>query len=145
MKILASNKRAKFDYDLSETIVAGVVLSGPEVKSAKAGHVSLKGSFVSINRGELYLLNTHISPYQPAQDANYEPTRSRKLLVHGQQLKRLIGLKQSGLSLVPTAVGLEHGLVKVEFGIGRGRKRQDKRAVIKKREADRDIARAQKK
>jgi SsrA-binding protein len=144
MKILASNRRAKFDYDISETLVAGVVLSGAEVKSAKAGHISLKGSYATINRGELYLLNAHISPYASAKSESFEQTRSRKLLIHKTQLNRLIGLKQSGLSLVPLAIGQERGLVKVEVGIGRGRKVHDKRSSIKARQAQRDIDRAKK-
>lgn len=142
MKIVAKNRRAKFDYDLKEQLITGVVLTGPEVKSVKLGHISLKGSFVTVNNGELYLLNAHISPYKQAQAEDFEPTRSRKLLVHKKELERLATLKQNGNTLVPIAVGLEHGLIKLEIGVGRGRKRYDKRAVAQKRQADREAARA---
>lgn len=141
MKILATNRRARFDYELTERLICGIVLSGAEVKSAKRGHISIKGSYATINRGEVYLINAHISPYLAAGPAAFAETRSRKLLVHKKEIDRLIGLKQSGLAMVPLAVGLDHGLVKVEVGVGRGRKRFDKRELIKKREANRAIAR----
>lgn len=143
MKILAKNRRARYDYDLTETLVAGIALSGPEVKSIKNGHISLKGSYVSIDNGELYLLNAHVSPYKFASDQENDETRPRKLLVHKKELERLIGLKQNGLAMVPTAVGLQRGLVKVEVGVGRGLKRFDKRESKRKRDATRDIERAQ--
>jgi SsrA-binding protein len=141
MKIIATNRRAKFDYDLKESLIAGIALSGAEVKSTKSGHISLKGSFVNLNRGELYLVNAHITPYKYASDKNADPTRSRKLLVHKKELARLTGLKLAGMSLVPTAVGLQRSLIKIEIGIGRGRKKFDKREVAKKRQAERDITR----
>ena len=142
MKIVATNRRAKFDYEVSERLIAGIVLSGAEVKSVKQGHISLRGSYVTLTNDELYLLNTHISPYKYAGAKAFEPTRSRKLLVHKQEIARLAGLKQSGLALVPLAVGLERSLIKIEIGVGRGRKRGDKREVVKKRQAKREIARA---
>ncbi len=142
MKIVARNRRAHFDYDISSTIVAGLVLLGSEVKSAKAGHISLKGSFISVHNDELFLVNAHINPYPYAQN-NHEPTRSRKLLVHKKELKQTIALlSQDGFSAVPLSVGIERGLVKLEYGIGRGRKRHDKREVIKKRESNREVDRA---
>ena len=141
MKIIAKNRRARFDYDITETLIAGIALTGAEVKSIKTGHVSLKGTFVTLNQGELWLLNAHVSPYKYAQNTDYQPTRSRKLLVSKKELSRLAGLKQSGMSLIPLALGLQRGLIKVEVGVGRGRKRYDKREVAKKRQADREIAR----
>lgn len=142
MKIIAKNRRGKFDYEITETLVAGIALTGGEVKSVKQGHMSLKGAYVTTSGGELYLLNAHVSPYKFAGEQNQEETRTRKLLVHRKELDRLIGLKKSGLALIPLAVGLQRGLVKVEVGVGRGKKKYDKREVSKKRQAERDIARS---
>lgn len=139
MKIIATNRRARFDYDISAKLVAGIVLSGAEVKSAKAGHISLKGSFAQIVGGELVLINAHISPYKYAKVEPQSETRTRKLLVHKKEIARLVGLKQSGLHLVPTAAGLERGLIKVELGIGKSRKKHDKRERLKKRQAEREV------
>ncbi len=141
MKILASNRQSRRDYELTDSLVAGIALTGAEVKSAKLGHISLKGSYVNLLSGELYLINAHISAYKFAKAEGFEETRSRKLLVHKRQLAELGAFKQSGLALFPLAVGLEHGLVKVKVGIGRGLKHFDKRERAKKREAARDIAR----
>lgn len=141
MKIIARNRRARFDYDIREKLVAGIVLTGAEVKSAKAGHISLKGTFASVNRGELWLVNSHISPYKYASLKGQEATRNRKLLIHKQELARLLSAKQSGLSIIPLAVGIERGLVKVELGLGRGLKKYDKREALKTRQAKRQIAR----
>lgn len=142
MKVIAKNKRATYDYEITERIVAGLSLSGDEVKSIKAGHASLKGSFVSLHNGEAYLTNAQVTPYVHAsQRAGIDPTRNRKLLLHRKQLDQLIVQKQSGLSVVPTALLLERRLVKLEIGIGRGKKRYDKREVIKQRDTSRDLAR----
>lgn len=141
MKIIAKNRRAKFDYEITETLVAGIALSGGEVKSIKQGHISLKGAYVTVSDNELYLLNAHVSPYKFAGEQTQAETRTRKLLVHRKELDRLIGLKKSGQALIPMAVGLQRGLVKVEVGVGRGKKKYDKRETAKKRQAERDIAR----
>ena len=142
MKILATNKRARYDYEITETLVAGLVLAGHEVKSVKQGAISLKGSFVSFQGDEAYLTNAHITRYKHASGVTgYEPTQSRKLLLHRKELDRLLGeIKTAGKSAVPTAVGLERGLVKVEIGIGRGKKHYDKRQTIKKRDMLRDAS-----
>jgi SsrA-binding protein len=145
MKVLAKNRRATFDYAITERLTAGLVLSGPEVKSTKAGAASLKGSFIVIRDGEAYLTNAHINPYNHARSEGYEPTRDRKLLLHRKQLDGLIGTKQSGLSIIPTALLQAGPLVKLEVGIGRGKKRYDKRETIKRRDTIRDIARTVKK
>ncbi len=143
MKILAKNRRATFDYDITERLVAGVVLSGPETKSAKAGHLSLKGSFVAIKEGEAYLTNAQITPYaQAGPHIPQDPLRSRKLLLHKQELTKLAAAKQAGLSIVALAAGLERGYVKLELGIGRGQKRYDKRQTIKERQTTRELGRA---
>ena len=140
MPTLAINPRAKFDFEILETIEGGLKLSGAEVKSARAGHVSLKGSFLSVQNGELFLKNTHIGKYAPAgrlQD-NYDTRRDRKVLVHGRQLKNLTGKKETqGLTLVPIRVYTKGNLIKVEFAVARGKKKFDKREVIKKRDLDR--------
>jgi SsrA-binding protein len=144
MKILARNKEANFNYKIEDTVEAGIVLKGHEVKSAKAGNVSLKGSYVSVRGGEAFLVNAHVSPYQKAsQLEGYDPTQDRKLLLKREQLARLIGKsKEQGLALVPLDLHTQRGLVKVAIGIGRGKKKHDKRESIKKREADRKIQRA---
>jgi SsrA-binding protein len=143
MKLLAKNKRATFDYEITDKLVAGLVLSGAEVKSTKAGHASLKGSFIQIKDGEAYLTNAHITPYNRAgNQSSLDPTRTRKLLLHRKQLNELIGDKADGLQLVPMALLEHHGLIKLEIGLGRGKKLYDKRAVIKKRDTDREARRA---
>lgn len=141
MKVIARNKRARFDYDISDTYVAGVVLTGPEVKSIKQGHVSLKGSYVTIQNDEAYLFNAHVSPYGPAAGQPHDETRSRKLLLRKNEVERIITAKQNGQTAVPLSLGLQRGLVKVEIGVGRGRKKHDKREYIRRRQADRDITR----
>lgn len=143
MKILAKNRRANFDYDIAERLIAGVVLTGPETKSAKAGHLSLKGSFVAIKDGQAFLTNAQITPYaQAGPHVPQEPLRSRKLLLHAKELTQLAAAKQAGLSIVPLAAGVERGYVKVELGIGRGQKTRDKRHRIKERQTARELDRA---
>ncbi|MDD5489992.1 MAG: SsrA-binding protein SmpB [Candidatus Moranbacteria bacterium] len=144
MSVLAVNKRASFDYDISEKFEAGLVLRGYEVKSVKTGHISLKGSFVTVKDEELYLTNANIPLYKHAGAiANYDPTAPRKLLLHRAEIRTLIGKSRvEGLTLVPIRVYTKRGLLKLEFGIGKGRKKHDKRSVIQKRESDRKITRA---
>lgn len=142
MKVVAANRRAKFDYDITDTLVTGVVLHGAEVKSVKQGAISLKGSYVTVNRGELFLLNAHISHYKQASGQESDETRTRKLLVHKKELEKLVQAKQNGKAIVPLKVGVERGLIKIEIGVGHGRKKIDKRGLIKQREAARNIDRA---
>ena len=144
MSVLAINKRASFDYDISDRFEAGLVLRGYEVKAVKTGHISLKGSFVTVKGDELYLTNANIPLYKHAGAiANYNPTAPRKLLLHRAEIRTLIGKSRvEGLTLVPIRVYTKRGLLKIEFGIGKGRKKHDKRSVIQKRESDRKIARA---
>ena len=149
MKILAVNKRAKFDYEILEKYEAGIVLFGHEVKSVKTGHISLKGAFVVMKKQdqanklpEAYLVNAHIPLYQHAgsQVKNYDPIRSRKLLLKKSEIEHLIGKKQEqGLTLIPIILYNKHNLLKVQFGVGKGKKKIDKRETIKKRELDRKI------
>ncbi len=143
MKLLAKNKRANFDYEITDKLIAGIALSGSEVKSIKAGHASLKGSFVAIRDNEAYLTNAHVTPYNMAgNQSQLDPTRSRKLLLHRKQLQELINNKNAGLSAVPMALLEAKRLVKLEIGIGRGKRKYDKRAAIKKRETERETRRA---
>lgn len=142
MKIVAKNKRGTYDYAIDERIVAGLVLSGPEVKSAKSGEISLKGSYVSIRGGEAYLINAHIRKYtNSSMVGDYDPTRPRKLLVHKKQLDEIINAKHANVQAVPLAVGISRGLVKLEIGLGRGQRKYDKRNVIKARETLREMGR----
>lgn len=146
MRVLAINKGACFDYDISDKFEAGLVLSGQEVKSVKTGHISLKGSFVTLKQNELFLTNANIPAYKHTREVkNYDPNRPRKLLLHRAEIRTLIGRSRTeGLTLVPLRVYTKRGLVKLEFGIGKGRKKIDKREVIKKRESKRKIERAMK-
>jgi SsrA-binding protein len=142
MKVLAKNRRVRFDYQIDELIVAGLVLSGDEVKSVRAGHASLKGSFIALTNGEAYLTNAHITPYAHAFDKTaFDPTRNRKLLLHAKQLQHLIAQKQAGFSVVPTALLQDKRYLKIEIGIGRGKKRYDKRETIKRRDTERELQR----
>jgi len=143
MKVLALNKRAAFDYQILETFEAGLALKGHEVKSIKNGHISLQGSYVVIKNNEAFLINATISPYQPKNTPkDYDPARTRKLLLHQKEIKYLIGKsKEPGLTLVPIKVYDKKGKIKLEFGIGRGKRKLDKRELIKKREAEKEIER----
>jgi len=149
MSVLAVNKKAHFDYQLLDSFEAGLVLTGPEVKSAKAGHMSLKGAYVVKKAGvkttEFHLLNATITAYKYANNDNYDPNRSRQLLLKKSEINRLIGkTKEKGLTLVPTKVYTKGSFVKVEFCIGKGKKGYDKREDLKKKDTDRDIKRAMK-
>jgi len=143
MPTLATNKRVHFDYELQDKYEAGLVLSGAETKSSKIGHISLKGSFVTIHESELYLTNATISHYPYANfAASYNPTRSRKLLVKKSEIKSLIGkLHVKGLTLVPLRVYTKRRLIKLEFAVARGKKAHDKRSSIADREDKKRIER----
>lgn len=145
MPTLALNKRANFDYEIQSKFEAGIVLLGHEVKSIKTRKPSMKGSFVTIksrlNNPELFLTNCHVPLYDKATTIdNYNPDRPRKLLMHRKEINRLIGKKQEqGLTLVPLKIYSTRGLIKLSFGVGRGKKKYDKRQDIKKRDTDRKI------
>lgn len=141
MKII--NKKARFNYELGERLEAGIVLTGAEVKSAKEGKVSLAESFARVDdNGEVWLVNAHIHPYQFADNTKYEPTRSRKLLLKRKEILSLTKkMEGRNLTLVPTAMYLKQGKIKVELAIGRGKKKWDKREAIKKKEQRREQAR----
>ncbi|MFA6047233.1 MAG: SsrA-binding protein SmpB [Parcubacteria group bacterium] len=146
MTTFSINKRAHFDYEILEKYEAGLVLAGHEVKSIKTGHVSLKESFVTIHGEELYLTNAHIPPYKHAgKIADYDPTRPRKLLLKKSEIKHLIGqARTKGLTLVPIRMYTKRRLLKLEFGLGKGKKEYDKRNKIKKREDEKGMRRMMK-
>lgn len=144
MTTLAYNKRANFDYTLSDKYEAGIVLRGHEVKSVKTGHISLKEAFVTVHEEELYLTNANIPLYKQAGNLeSYDPTRSRKLLLRKREIRHLIGkIKEEGLTLVPIRVYTKKHLLKLEFAVGKGKKKLDKRQSIQSREETRRIQRA---
>ena len=143
MAILAKNKRAGYDYELQDKYEAGLVLAGHEVKSIKTGHVSLTGSFVTRKGNEMFLTNASIPPYKFAGEIkNYDPTRSRKILLKKSEIKHLIGkMSVEGLTLVPLCVYTKRKLIKLEFAVAKGKKQFDKRDSIQKREAKRKMER----
>lgn len=143
IKIIAENRRARAEYAIEETYEAGLVLTGSEVKSLRAGRASLKESYGDIHNGEAWLVDCHISPYDQASINNHEPTRRRKLLLHKEEIGRLLGKTQErGLTLVPIKLYFSKGRAKVELGLGRGKKLYDRRQDMKERDAMRDIERA---
>ncbi len=133
-KALADNRRARFDYDIKETFDAGLVLSGPEVKSVKGGNVSLEGAYVSVAANGANLINCHIGPYKYAPNEKYNPTQTRKLLLNKSEINQLLG-KEKGLTIIPLQIYQgRRGLLKIKIGLGKARKKTDKREYIKKRE-----------
>lgn len=146
-KILADNRKARADFEILQTFQAGIELQGSEVKSIRAGRVNLRDSFARVRRGEVYLLNMHISPlaHSHGQVFGHDPTRDRKLLMHRAEIRKLLGsIDEKGLTLVPLKMYLKDGWVKVDLGIARGKKLYDKREDLKKKEAKREIDRATK-
>ena len=143
MRILAENRKAKFDYEILEKFEAGMILIGQEVKSIKSGRMSLKGSYVVLKNEEPYLIGANIPPYQPKNiSPDYELEKPRKLLLNKSEIKHLIGkTKEKGLTLVPLKVYTKKGKIKLEFGTAKGRKKADKRELIKKREIEREMER----
>jgi SsrA-binding protein len=137
---LTYSKRARFDYDILETLEAGVALTGAEVKSVRDGDVNLSGAYVTVDPGSAVLRGAHIGRYKPAGDTAFDPTRERRLLLHARELKRWFGKRQeAGLTVIPTRVYMKGRLVKVEVALARGKKKFEKRAAIKKRELDREL------
>ncbi|MCA1011160.1 SsrA-binding protein SmpB [Halobacillus halophilus] len=142
-KTIAQNKKARHDFSIEETFEAGIVLQGTEIKSIRNGRVNLKDSFARINNGEVFLHNLHISPYEQGNIYNHDPTRMRKLLLHRKQINQLIGqTQQKGYSLVPLKMYIKNGVAKVLIGLGRGKKKYDKREDLKRKQQKREIDRA---
>lgn len=142
-KIVATNRKARYDYDIIDIFECGISLKGSEVKSLRAGQVQLKDSYAAIRGNELWLENLHIAPYGFASDGGHEPERSRKLLLHRRQIDSLIGkINEARLALIPLSIYFVHGLAKVEVALGKGRRRYDKRQAIREREERREMDRA---
>jgi SsrA-binding protein len=144
-KILVTNRKARRDYTILESLETGIALKGAEVKSLRRGKGSLAGSYATVDNGEVWLHDFHITPYEYGNIFNPPPKRNRKLLLHRREIKKLIGQTAiKGHTLVPLRVYLKNGLVKMELGVAKGKKLYDKRQDIKKKEADREAARAKK-
>ena len=142
-KLVAENRKARFNYDIEEKLEAGIALLGSEVKSLRTGKANIAESYAASEGGELYLINAHIAEYTQAGRANHEPTRRRKLLVHHREMGRLAGaIKKEGMTLVPLKLYFNaRGIAKVELGLGKGKKLHDKRETEKKRDWDRQKGR----
>jgi SsrA-binding protein len=142
-KIISQNKTARHNYSIADTYEAGIVLLGTEVKSVREGKVNLKDSYAIVEEGEVYLYDMHIGPYSHGNLSNHNPLRVRKLLLHKREIKRLYGKsRERGLALVPLKLYFRNGKVKVEIGVGSGKKLYDKREDIKTRQHRRDMERA---
>lgn len=137
-KVMATNRRAGYEYFIEETLEAGMVLKGTEVKSIRQGHLSIKDSYASIDRGEIFLNNLHISPYEQGNIQNVDPLRRRKLLLHKREIRKLlVETTQKGNTLIPLSIYIKDGLVKVQLAVAKGKKLYDKRDDIAKKDADR--------
>ena len=137
------NRKAYHDYLIEERVEAGIVLKGSEIKSIRAGKVSLQDAYAKPENGELWLFNSHIASYDAASYNTHQPTRPRKLLLHKKEVDILTGrVKQRGLTLVPLKLYIKHGIAKIELGVGKGKKVYDKRETIMRRDTDREIERA---
>jgi len=143
IKVVATNRKATHDYAILERLEAGIALLGSEIKSIRAGQINLKEGYISIEGRQAWLLNVHISPYDPASSANHDPLRKKRLLLHRKEILRLSeAQKQKGLAIIPLRVYLKRGLAKAEIGLGRGLKKYDKRQAIAKRDAEREMRRS---
>lgn len=139
---LAQNKKARHDYQILETIEAGLVLTGTEIKSVRERRINLKDGFAQIHNGEAWLMNVHISEYTQGNRFNHDPLRARKLLLHKKEIQKLTGqTSEKGITIVPLKVYLKHGFAKVLLGIAKGKHNYDKRETIKKRDQEREIRR----
>jgi len=145
IKIIAQNKKARFEYHVEDRIEAGMVLVGSEVKSLRDNRASLVDSYAVINKGECFLHKAHIAIYPPSAQFNHEPTRTRKLLLNKSEIDKLTGkLKERGFTLIPLRMYFKKGKAKIELGLCKGKRKYDKRAAIKKRETKRELSRAMK-
>ena len=142
IKIVAQNKKARYDFFIEQTLEAGIVLSGTEVKSIRLGKVNLKDSYASVEKNEVIITGMHISPYEQGNIFNKDPLRARKLLLHKEEIRKLIGyIQQKGMTLVPIKLYFKHGKVKIELGVAKGKKLYDRRDDIAERDAKREIDR----
>jgi SsrA-binding protein len=141
--LIATNRRARFEYHIEEAVEAGLVLTGTEVKALRSGRASIQDAFARIENGEVWLYHMHIPPYEAGNIFNHDPLRKRKLLLHASQIRRLQGKAlQKGYTLVPLRAYFRHGIAKVELTLAHGKKQYDKRADIARRDADRQIQKA---
>ena len=142
-KVVGTNRKARFDYEILDTYEAGIALRGSEVKSLRAGHVQLKDSYADVRQGEVWLENAHISPYSFAEGGGHDPERPRKLLLHRREIDRLFGrIREEGLTLIPLQVYFTNGKAKVELGLAKGKRRHDKRRAMVERQQKREMERA---
>lgn len=143
IKTIATNRRARFDYEILETIEAGIVLAGSEVKSLRNGRADLKDSYAAVKDGEMWLYALRISPYEFAPEGGHDPERDRKLLLHRVEIEKIGSkLAERGLTLVPMKLYFKNGKAKVELGLGKGKAKYDKRETLKRKQADREMKRA---
>lgn len=141
--VLATNRSATFEYHLSSRIEAGIALTGPEVKSARQGRVNLKEAFIRIRDGEAFLHGCHISPYTHSRTEGTDPLRTRRLLLHAREIRKLAKqVSASGMTLVPTRMYLKRGRIKIEIAVAQGKRAHDKREAIRRKEVERELARA---
>jgi SsrA-binding protein len=139
-RVVCQNRKARHDYSIDEIYEAGIALAGPEVKSLREGRASLKDSYARVKHGELFLHNMHITPYPFTHHVDLDPTRTRKLLMHKREIKRLIGkTEEKGYSLIPLSVYLLRGIIKVELALAKGKRKYDKRAALREREMKREL------
>jgi len=142
IKVIATNRKARQDYFLSDFNEAGIVLKGSEIKSIRAGHVSLTESYILVNQHEAWLIDAYIAPYEHAGSFSHDPRRKRKLLLHRSEIYRLWShVRQKGVTIIPTKLYIKEGLAKIEIAIAKGKRKYDKRQVIAKREMEREIER----
>ena len=142
-RTISTNRRARHEYEILETVEAGLVLRGTEVKSLRDAQVTFKDSYATVRNNEVWLLGCHINPYSHGTDANHDPERDRKLLLHRREISRLTGkIAERGLTLVPLRLYLKNGRVKIEIGLARGRKLHDKRSAIRERDVKREMDKA---
>jgi SsrA-binding protein len=142
-KVVASNRKARHEYHILDTMEAGMVLKGPEVKSLREGKVGFQDAFARIERGEAWLYSLHISPYEQANRANVDPLRPRKLLLHRHEIRKLVGkVEEKGLTLVPLEIYFRKGYAKVNLALARGKQLHDKREKLKRRTQEREARRA---
>jgi len=143
VKVVAQNRKARHDYFILETMEAGLALMGTEIKSIRAGQISLKEAYIRVDGEEAWLVNAHIAPYDHASRDNHDPIRDKKLLLHKREIQNLYAeVRQKGTTIIPLQVHLRNGRAKVEIAIAKGKKNYDKREAIKKRDAQRDMDRA---
>jgi len=143
VKIIATNRKARHDFFLLESFEAGIVLQGSEIKSIRAGQISLKEAYIRVDGEQAWLVNAHIAPYDPASRQNHDPLREKKLLLHKKEIKKLWDeVRQKGTTIIPIKVYLSKGRAKVEIAVAKGKKKYDKRQALKKRDAQREIDRA---